>query len=650
MDWKNIFRRFIKNKPKPLVRDFDTKLVKNLRKRRWPTWRQFCYIGRFLSPLEKTIIGIAIFSAIGAFTALIIITAPNYLSFEPRQGGEYSEALIGQPKIINPIFAPANDVDADISPLLYSRLFKISEDQKLIPELAASLTISEDRKTYAVKLREDAFWTDGEKIDADDIAYTLEVIQNPEVQSPLYPSFNGVTVEKTGPFEITFTLKEPFAPFASNLALGVIPEHIFGMIAPANLRLAKDNLQPKITSGPWKFSKMIKNEGGVETFSLERNDRYFGEIPYIKKITFKFYQDFVPAADDLKVRSFMGLAFIPRNLSETYGGKNFQSYKMRLPQYTALFFNDDSLAALKNIDVRKALTQAIDKNIVMQSALGDNGEIVNSPIIPGFLGYYPDIEKINFNADEAAALLDKDWPRIDPDEYFSLKSESLFKEREQEIKNLPDYEANSSTLSANLKSEVEDSVRAIMRPDQTYYRKNSKNEILNINLTTADTPEYQNAAESIALFWRAIGVQTHVIIVPGKNISRETLKGRQYNVLLFSEIIGDDPDPFPFWHSSQTEYPGLNLAMFSDRHADTLLENARIATSSEARAGIYRIFQDILVKELPAVFLYSPTYDYLIDKKVKGVDFGRIFSPSDRFNNLSNWYIKTKWSLKKSDN
>lgn len=646
MDWKNIFRPLIKREPKSLVRDFDTKLLKNLRRRHWPSWRQFCYLKRFLSPLEKTIIGVAGFTALAAVTALVIISAPNYLAFGPKQGGEYSEALIGQPKIINPVFAPANDVDADISPLLYARLFKISEDQKLISELASGLTISDDRKIYTVKLREDAFWTDGEKIDADDVAYTLEVIQNPETQSPLYPSFNGVTVEKTGPFEIKFTLKDPFAPFASNLTIGIIPEHVFGLNTPANLRLAKENLQPKTTSGQWKFSKMTKNEGGIESYTLERNDRYFGELPYLKKITFKFYQDFVPAADDLKVRSFMGLAFIPKNLSETYGGKNFQSYKLRLPQYTALFFNDNALAALKNKDVRLALAKATDKRMVMQSALGDNGEIIDSPILSGFLGYYPEITKIPFNADEAAALLDKEWPRINPDEYFTIKSEALFKEREPEIKNLADYQTNSSTLAANLKKECEDTVRTTMRPDQTYYRKNSKKEILTVNLTTVDTPEYQTAAESIALLWRAVGVQTNVIIIPGKNISREVLKGRQYDVLLFSEIISDDPDPFPFWHSSQTEYPGLNLAMFSDRHADTLLETARSATSTEARAGLYKIFQDIIAKEIPAIFLYSPTYDYLIDKKVRGVEIKQIFAPFDRFNNLSKWYIRTKWSLK----
>lgn len=646
MDWKKIFRPLFKREPKPLVRDFDRKLVKNLRRRFWPTWRQFCYIGRFFTRGEKAIIWISAFAIVAAFVAWGVVAAPGIIATYPKAGGEYSEALIGVPQLINPVFAAANDVDADIAPLLYARLFKIGENQKIIPELAAGYTVSDDRKSYTIKLREDALWTDGEKIDADDVLYTFEIIQNPETNSPLYTAFNGVGVEKTGPYEVLLTLKDPFAPFASSLAVGILPEHIFGLMSPANLRLAKENLQPKVTSGAWKFSKLTKNEAGIETYTLEKNERYFGTIPYINKLTFKFYQDFAPAIDDLKTRTFMGLAFLPRNLSESLGGKNYLSYKLRLPQYTALFFNESAQPILKDDSVRFALAKAIDKPTVEQSALGDQGEIIDAPILPGFLGYYPDIQKIAFNADEASALLDKTWPRINPEEYFALRRDAYVKEHEKEVVALPDFAANSSTLIAGLNKEAEDAARATMRPDQTFYRKNAKNEIFSINLTTADTPEYQTAAEAVALLWRSIGVQTSVITVPGLQISREVLKGRQYDVLLFGEILGDDPDPYPFWHSSQTEYPGLNLAMFADRNADKLLEDARVATSTEARVQLYHKFEDLLVKELPAVFLYSPSYEYLIDKKIKNVDIGRIFSPADRLNGLADWYIKTKWGWK----
>lgn len=642
MNWKNLFRFKLQRQAKPLVADFDKKLVKNLRHKFWPSWRQFVYIGRFLSKAEKRLLIICFFVFFLSLSGFVITLFFTSGATMAKSGGEYSEALIGQPKMISPIFASANDVDADISPLLYARLFKTGPNQKLIPELAAAqYGVDEEGKIYTIKLREDARWTDGEKIDADDVIYTIETIQNPETQSPLYTAFKGVIAEKINDYEIQLTLKEPFASFVSNLSLGIIPEHIFSIIPASSLRLTKENLQPKVTSGQWKFSKLTKNESGVETYTLEKNEKYFGLVPYLDKIIFKFYQDASLEAEELKTGNFMGVAFLPRNLSETYGSKYFNAYNLRLPQYTALFFNENNDAALKDQAVRLALTKAIDKITVARAALGEDAMAVDSPLLNN------EPEETNtttaFNAEEAAGLLDKNWERIMPEEFFNKLCDDELKKRLEEAKETPDFEINSSTIAEELRVKIEEETRIKMRPDQTYYRKNSKGEILSLDIVTNDMVEFQTAAESIALMWRAVGVQTNVIVLPNRQITKDVLKGRQYEVLLFSEIMGNDNDLFPFWHSSQTEYPGLNLAMFSDREADQLLEEARAASSSQARDSIYLKFNEILNKKLPAVFLYRPSYQYLIDKKVKGVHVDQISSPADRLNNIGTWYVKTKW-------
>ncbi|MDD2758070.1 MAG: ABC transporter substrate-binding protein [Patescibacteria group bacterium] len=642
MNWHRLFRP-LKNEPKPLVHDSDKKMMFNLHRRLWPSFAQLRYLGRFLDKKEK----IAINGAIAVIIITLIswggVVFSKHHTTLPKPGGEFIEALVGQPKLINPIFAPANDVDADISPLLYAGLFGYSPSQKLVPELAAAYTISDDRKVYTIKLREDAVWTDGEKIDADDVVFTFETIQNPETNSPLYPSFQGVTLTRVGDFEVSFTLKEPYAPFLSSLTVGIIPEHIFVEIPNNNLRLAKENLQPQITSGAWTFSKLIKNDAAIQTYILTKNEKYFGQIPYIKNITFKFYQDYAQAAEDLHAKEVMAIGFLPRDLEEKYAGKNLVNYTLHIPQYTALFFNQGEQAALKDSDVRLALSQAINKKTVVDEALGGRGEVIEAPILAGFTGYYPDIKKNEFNPDEANKLLDKNWTRVTPEEYFNAQRAATLKARTEEIKNLPEYETNSTTLLAELTAEVEGSIRNDMRPDQTFYRQDKKGNLLTLTITTADTPEYRQAAETIARLWRAIGIPTSIQAIAGKQVSREALKDRNYEILLYGEILGDDPDPYPFWHSSQTDYPGLNLAMFSNRNADKMLEEARVTNDVKSREKIYHEFQDTLIKEIPAIFLYSPTYNYLIDRDVKGVEVNRIFSPPDRFNGLDQWYIKTKW-------
>ena len=113
-------------------------------------------------------------------------------------------------------------------------------------------------------------------------------------------------------------------------------------------------------------------------------------------------------------------------------------------------------------------------------------------------------------------------------------------------------------------------------------------------------------------------------------------------MLLFGEVLEIIPDPYPFWHSSQIKDPGLNLAKYENKSADKLLELARTSQSPEDRAQKYQEFQEILIEDAPALFIYSPEYIYYVSQKIKGVDTEIIADPSKRFSNIENWYIKTK--------
>ena len=143
-------------------------------------------------------------------------------------------------------------------------------------------------------------------------------------------------------------------------------------------------------------------------------------------------------------------------------------------------------------------------------------------------------------------------------------------------------------------------------------------------------------------FWQAVGVKVDLDIINGGKISRDIIKPRSYQALLFGIIVGSNPDPYPFWHSSQIQDPGLNLALYANRNVDTLLEEARKAADEATRQEKYRSFEKAVAADFPAIFLYNPTYTYVTDKKIKGIGIDRIILPADRFNNLYEWYVKTK--------
>mgnify|MGYP001612976932 FL=1 len=618
-----------------MVHNLDQKLMRQVHRVLWPSWAQLKYLPRFLNHKEKKIISLLLFLVLISVLTWSAAWLINNRIAVPAAGGEYNEAIIGAPKTINPLFSVLNEVDADLTALIYSSLFRYNKEQKLTPDLAASYTLSPDKKTYTLKLRRDARWSDGEPFTASDVVFTFETIQNPEVGSPLAASFAGVAVDKQDDYTVSFTLKEPFVSFLNALTVGILPEHLWGGLSPTGIKLAKLNLQP-IGAGPWAFNKLIKDDqGNIQTYVLRRNENYYAKKPYLKTITFKFFGDYAQAVEALRGQSVTALSFVPHNLKEKIASKNLNLYQLWMPEYTALFFNQNEQPLLKDSDLRLALTQALNKKIIVRDGLNDEGEVVDSPFIKGLPGYYPDLKKINYNLDEANKLLDKKWTRIPPEEYFKIR-------QEEKMKGLA-----SSTIK-EMKEKIAVAIRAEMNTEQLFYRKDKNNKILTLTITTADTPEYVKVAEIIARMWQTAGIKIDFQAVPSRQISKDVFKNRTYQILLYGEIMGSDPDPYAFWHSSQVDYPGLNLAIYVNRAADKILEDARGASSDTDRIKFYKKFQDLLMADLPAVFLYTPAYTWAINKDIKGVEVGYVFSPAERYNDLGNWYTKTTWRWKQN--
>ncbi len=649
MNWKVVFHRWRDRIRPAAYKNFDKKLMAKARPWFLPSWNQVKYITRFFSPLEKRIISGAALIILITIIAWLGILTQQHVIVIPKNGGEYIEAMIGQPKYINPIFSTANDIDADITSLVYSGLFKYN-NQKLTPELAVSYEISDDKKVYTIKLRQDVKWSDGEPFTANDVVFTFDTIQNPEVGSPLITAYQGVKVEKIDDFTVNFTLKDAFAPFLSSLTNGIIPEHIWANIPTNGMKIARNNLQP-IGTGAWVFAKLVKDDAGnIQSYSLERNTKYYRQIPYLQHLTFKFYSEYTQAVEALRGQNADALSFVPKKFKDKINGKNLNLFSLQLPQYTALFFNLTASGVTKDDDVRMSLAKSINKNQIVNEVLNQDGQPIDSPLLPGSIGYYPDIKKINYSIEEANALLDKKWTKIQPEEYFELRKVEMLKEKQTEIDQIKQEvsstpEMVSSTIE-QINKTVDAAVRAEMNSNQTFYRKDKSGNILKLTITTADTPEYEQTANLLVKMWQELGIRTEISVIGSRQITKEAFRTRDYQLLLYGEIVGNDPDLYPFWHSSQINYPGLNLAGYTNRDADKLLESARVSSSTVERNQLYKQFQDLLVKDVPAIFLYSPYYTFAVSKKIKGIDTTSISSPTERYNNMSGWYMKTTWGWK----
>jgi peptide/nickel transport system substrate-binding protein len=563
-----------------------------------PSAQQIKHLPTLLSRRERLIALIALIAAVvaGVLLGWQLIDGQRITVAAP--GGEYTEGLIGSPQLINPIYAFANDVDTDLTRLIYNGLMRFDTNDGLVFDLAESVSVSEDERVYTFTLRNDATWHDGEIFRARDVIFTMQAIQDIDYRSPLQASFSGVTYEQIDDMTVQFTLDKPYAPFLSLMVVGILPSHIWDAISPLQAPLAERNIKP-IGTGPYAFEKLVKDSNGtLLSYTLRRHNSYHRGSPNIDKLNFKFYPSVGAGVEALRNGNIEGLSTLPEEAYEDFvqnGG-----YSIHYPtqhQYTAIFFNENHAESLKTDAVRTALAHATDKELLISSIFGERAQSVDSFILPGSIGYHPDLETNTFDPALASALLEEAGWTLD----------------------------EGSTVRRN------------------------GDEALRFELVIIDSPELSVVADALAAQWLAIGVDLYIRPVEFSFLESDVLRDRSYDMLLSGEQYGIDPDPFAFWHSSQAEYPGLNLSGFRNRSADDLIDAARSTSDASARRENYIELQDIVAEELPAIFLYQPSYFYITPRKIQGISLGTVIVPADRFSLIEKWYIKTRRVISRTD-
>jgi peptide/nickel transport system substrate-binding protein len=126
------------------------------------------------------------------------------------------------------------------------------------------------------------------------------------------------------------------------------------------------------------------------------------------------------------------------------------------------------------------------------------------------------------------------------------------------------------------------------------------------------------------------------------SFTADVLSPRKYDALLYGQIVGRDPDPYPYWHSSQRNAPGLNISLYANKTVDKLLENARKESDKDKRDELLRQFERSIADDDPAIFLYSPDFLYATSPKVRGMRIGLITTESERFESVADWYIDSE--------
>lgn len=601
----------------------DKQLVLSLSKSRIPSFTQLKYLKKYLSKQELSII----YACLGVMTISIFIGGAGFynkhIKLAPERGGKYIEGSVGSPKYINPLYSSLSDIDSDLSGLIYSSLYRLDKNGNLIQDLVQVQTISDDQKAYSFKIREDVKWHDGEKLTVDDIIFTFNLIKNSSYKSPLRANFSGVSIEKIDEYNFKFVLSNPYAAFDELLTFGIMPVHVWGNTSAESISLADWNLHP-IGSGPYVSDQLIKDRSGnIKEYDLVINKDYY-LTPANVGINFKFFDSFEEAIGALNDNLVDGISYLPQELrGDIATPKTYNFHNLSLPQLNAIFFNKDNNAYLGDKDIRKALTYSINRQELINQALGGNALVAYGPILTNNFAYSDQAEKFEYSLETANKIFnDKKWEKV------TVTQEEL------------DALLQKSESGTEL-SDEENLLLSI--GTGSWLKKDGK--FFSIKLTTVDTTENVKVVEEIKKYWALLGIKTELEVLPPSQIQAEVIRGRNFEALFYGQGLGMDPDPYAFWHSSQIGESGYNIANFSNKEADQLLEDARISSNADERKEKYAKFQEIVNQELPAIFMYSPSYTYLQTKQIKGFDVKMIINPSDRFSNVAEWYIKTKKKL-----
>lgn len=549
--------------------------------------------------------GFSILLCIASFSLLAIVN--NEISDRvPARGGSLVEGAVGTARFINPLLA-SSQADRDLTTLVYSGLMRQVEDGSFVPDLAERYEVTGDGTVYTFHLKEGATFHDGTPLTAEDVAFTVSLAQNPDIKSTQRADWEGVQVHTDGT-TITFTLPNAYAPFLSNTTLGILPKHLWESYPASEFPFAPLNTNP-IGSGPFQVVDATFDTTGTPREYVLHSFRAFtlGE-PNLEHITYRMYgseDELITAYEAGDVDSFLALSpkTVPSHIiSEAH------MIEMPLSRVFAIFLNQNHSSVLTNAAVRKALDAAVDKEALIKRVLQGFGTPLSGPIPPSF-----------------AIELEKTAP--------TSTVESLLDARDILTK------GGWSFQSANASSS--DSVA-----ETGGVWKRGK-EALSLSLATADTPELVATAEEIASLWRAAGIAVSVEIYGLTEFNQHILRPREYDAALFGEVVGRPLDLFAFWHSSQRNDPGLNLALYTNATADKALAEARIETDRTKRNKLYQTFLREMEEDKPAIFLYSPHIAYVIPTFLSGVSGSAVVDPAERFLGVHKWYRDTErvWQI-----
>ncbi len=499
-------------------------------------------------------------------------------------GSTYAEGLIGSVDNLNPLFANSPATEA-VTELVFSRLMTYDTTGNLNYDLTRDVTVSDDSLTYTVQLRNDVRWHDGEKLTADDVVFTTELLRDSTTRSTIR-GWDSIKVKKVDDYTVSFQLATAYAPFLSALTFPIVPHHLLDGVAHDAIEQSSFGQSP-VGSGPFAFRLLqdIKGSEGRRAVHLVANQQYYRGAPKLARFQLHTY----PTQDALKRALEIGEVNAASGLTRAIGAQlseqRFVVTEQPIQSGVYAFINTSS-ELLTDKTIRKALQLATNIDEV-RSGLG--------PVTP----------------------LDSPYTTL-------------------QLSGAPKPPAADLAAAQKLLSD------AGWVPEGSVRKKDGRE--LRISVVTTKNDDYEKVLEVLKGQWSRLGVIVDERVIdasdPSQNFVQSVLQPRSYDVLIYQLALGRDPDVYAYWHSSQAVARGLNLSNYDNPAADDNLSSARSSKDAALRDAKHRAFAKVWLDDVPAIGLYQSAVVSASTKRVSGMNVDNVLvSPQQRYNDVIYWTV-----------
>ena len=497
---------------------------------------------------------------------------------KPSAGGTLVIGSV-EPRELNPLRVNSMSF-LDVSKLIFEPLAEYDNSLKLVPVIAQSWQFDSGSAQAIVTLKNNIFWSDGEKITSADVVFSLDTIKNAQSSAFKEKLLHIYSYQAMDESTVKITFDQAFGEAFDVLTMPIIPEHLF-----------RNNEQAvPVTSGPYKIASYTK----LKQLELVPNDKWIrlgsvkekGTNPYIEKINIKFINDMDAFSTAFQAKELDVLHTQSYDWEKYSEMKDVKTYKYTSQYYDFIGFNFNN-SIFQDKAVRRAAMAAINRRGIIDKYLLGNAVLTDAPVNPNSWLY------------DGKDVIGS--PR-------TVDAQNLLKEAGFEDTN------NDKVLERKF---------------------DDKTQTLRFTLITNSENEFrQKAAQEIKKNLEDVGFAVEIQIMSFEEM-KTAIDTKKFDAVLTGYNLSPSQDLSFAFHSSQI-IGGKNFMSYSNLNMDNWLYQAYTSTNDDMRKEVFGKIQQTFRDEVPCISLFFRESAIVVRDKVKGDISPDTINP---YRNIQNWFI-----------